>query len=309
MLSFGNLTTRLSFEEALITPGQTSAPVFIAEVSSNHHRDLDRCLAFIDKAARIGCDAVKFQLFHIEQLFAPEILAQSEAHRRRKNWELPHEFLPHLARRCDEQNIQFSCTPFDLDAVSLLEPYVAFYKIASYELTWTGLLQACAATGKPVVLSTGMATLKEVKQAAKALKDAGCASPTLLHCSSAYPTPPNHANLAAIETIRTATSCVTGWSDHTRQPAVLQRAIHRWGAGVIEFHLDLEGKGAEYEAGHCWLPEEIEPVIRSIKIALSADGDGIKEPNPDELPDRPWRADPGDGLRPIKQMRKQWRPF
>ena len=280
--------------------------MFIAEVSSNHHRDLGRCLAFIDEAAGIGCDAVKFQLFHIDQLFAPEILAKSEEHRRRKQWELPHEFLPHLARRCEERGIAFSCTPFDLAAVDLLQPYVAFFKIASYELTWPALLQACAATGKPVILSTGMATLDEVNEAVRVLKDAGCSSPTLLHCSSAYPTPAHQANLAAIETIREATGCPIGWSDHTRQPAVLYRAIHHWSASVIEFHLDLEGEGAEYEAGHCWLPDEIKPVIQSVKMALSADGNGIKEPNPDELPDRPWRADPEDGLRPFKSIRQNW---
>jgi sialic acid synthase SpsE len=131
---------------------------FIAEVSSNHYRDLDRSFAFIDAAAKAHCGAVKFQLFKIDQLFAPEILEKSEAHRRRKDWELPVEFLPQLARRCVENQIQFSCTPFYLAAVDELEPYIDFYKIASYELLWDDLLGACARTRKPVILSTGMAT-------------------------------------------------------------------------------------------------------------------------------------------------------
>ena len=223
---------------------------FIAEVSSNHHRDLSRSFDFIDAAARSGCTAVKFQLFKIEQLFAPEILQRSEKHRKRKEWELPLEFVPKLAQRCREVDVEFSCTPFYLDAVIELEPYVSFYKIASYELLWDNLLAACARTGKPVILSTGMATMDEIIHAVGVLWQNGCMSPTLLHCTSAYPTPYTEANLAAIETIRQATGCEVGWSDHTVEPAVMHRAIHRWGVRVIEFHLDLDGKGEEFEAGH-----------------------------------------------------------
>jgi len=280
---------------------------FIAEVSSNHSRNLDRALAFIDVAASSGCNAVKFQLFRIDQLFAPEILKKSESHRKRKEWELPLEFLPKLAQRCRELSIEFACTPFYLDAVSELESHVAFYKIASYELLWDGLLAACARTGKPVVLSTGMATIDEIKHAVAVLHQNGCNSPTLLHCTSAYPTPYVEANLAAIETLRQVTGCDVGWSDHTVEPAVMYRAIHRWGAKVLEFHLDLDGKGEEFEAGHCWLPDQIAAVISNVKKGLEADGNGIKEPVPSEVPDRLWRADPSDGLRPLKEIREQWK--
>ncbi len=281
-------------------------PIFISEVSSNHHRDIERSLAFIDASAKAGCDAVKFQLFKIDQLFAPEILSKSEKHRKRKEWELPVEFLPILAKRCEEVGIQFSCTPFYLDAVKELEPYVAFYKIASYELLWDDLLIACAKTGKQVIISTGMATLDEIKHAVEVLKANGANDPVLLHCTSAYPTPYQEANLAAIETIRNATGCSVGWSDHTVEPAVLNRAINKWGASVIEFHIDLDGKGAEFEPGHCWLPDQIGAVINDIRKGFEADGDGVKEPVPSELPDRPWRADPSDGLRPFKYMRNEW---
>ena len=280
---------------------------FIAEVSSNHQRDLSRSLEFIDAAARAGWSAVKFQLFKIEQLFSPEILGRSEKHRKRKEWELPLEFVPELAQRCREAGVEFSCTPFYLDAVTELEPYVAFYKIASYELLWDDLLAACARTGKPVILSTGMATIEEIKHAVAVLQQNGCNAPTLLHCTSAYPTPYTDANLAAIETIRQATGCEVGWSDHTVEPGVIHRAIHRWGARVIEFHLDLDGKGEEFGAGHCWLPEQIGAVIRDVENGFVADGNGIKEPVPSELPDRLWRADPSDGLRPMKEIRAQWK--
>ncbi|MEI9996347.1 MAG: N-acetylneuraminate synthase family protein [Rhizomicrobium sp.] len=283
-------------------------PIFIAEASSNHDRDLGRALAFVDAAAAAGCDAVKFQLFKIDRMFAPEILAQSAKHRARRQWELPPAHLAPLAERCLARGIQFSCTPFYLEAVEELRPFVAFYKVASYELLVTPLLEACAATGKPVVLSTGMATMDEIAAAADTLKRAGASDITLLHCVSAYPTPAAEANLAAIAAIRDATGCKVGWSDHTRRPAVVERAVHRWGAAAVEFHLDLEGEGAEYAAGHCWLPGEIAPVIARIRESAVADGAGFKGPQPSELSDRDWRADPVDGMRPLRAIRAVWEP-
>lgn len=281
---------------------------FIAEVSSNHGKDLARCLEFVDVAAASGCDAVKFQLFEIRKLFAPEILEKSAEHANRGDWELPTEFLAPIAQRCHERGVQFSCTPFDLEAVEKLEPHVDFFKIASYELLWDGLLRAVAATGKPVVLSTGMATLPEIVHAVDVLRFAGRYDPTLLHCVSAYPTPAAEANLAAIETIHKTTGAPVGWSDHTVDPGVIARAVHKWGAQTIEFHLDLDAQGAEFSSGHCWLPGQIADVIAHVRSGEIADGTGVKKPTPSELPDRAWRADPSDGLRPLKHMRESFEP-
>jgi sialic acid synthase SpsE len=275
---------------------------FIAEVSSNHSRDLTRSLEFVDVAAKIGCDSVKFQLFKIDQLFSPEILKQSTKISNRRQWELPLEFLPVLADRCKQRGIQFSCTPFYLAAVDELEPYVDFYKIASYELLWDDLLVDCARTGKPVIISTGMANLDEIKHAVAVLRNNNC-EPIVLHCTSTYPTPYNDANLNAMETIRKSIGCVVGWSDHTVNPGIIHRAIHKWNAKVVEFHLDLDGRGAEFKSGHCWLPEQIGTVIKQVREAQDGDGNGIKEPIPSEVPERLWRADPSDGLRPFKSIR------
>lgn len=280
---------------------------FVAEVSSNHNQDLDRCLAFIDQAAEIGCHAVKFQLFRIQELFAPEVLASSEIHRRRESWELPTSFLPILSTRCHETGIQFGCTPFYLKAVDVLFSYVDFYKVASYELLRDDLLSACAKTGKPVVVSAGMATLDEVQRAVLVLRRAGCDDLTVLHCVSGYPTPAAECNLAAIETLRRICVCPVGWSDHTANPAVIFRAVHLWNASMIEFHLDLDGDGEEWRGGHCWLPEQIKPVLESVRIGVQADGHGIKVPAPSELADRDWRSDPTDGLRPLMKVRENWR--
>jgi sialic acid synthase SpsE len=283
-----------------------ASPVqFVAEVSSNHNQNLTRCLQFIDQAAAIGCSAVKFQLFKIDELFSPEALNKHSELAKRKEWELPVAYLPELNAHCRKAGIGFSCTPFYLAAVDELLPYVDFYKVASYELLWHDLLKECAQTGKPVVLSTGVATLTEIEGAVNVLRKNNCNDLTLLHCISGYPTPPAECNLSAIETIRNAFSCSVGWSDHSVNPAVIYRAVHRWNAVMVEFHLDLDRKGFEYKGGHCWLPEEIAAVIETIQSGLSVDGNGQKIPAPSEIKERDWRADPTDGLRPLLHLRSK----
>ncbi len=280
-------------------------PKFVAEVSSNHSRDLPRALAFVDRAADIGCDAVKFQLFRVRELFSPEALTHHPHLRAREAWELPVEFLKPLSERCAERKIEFSCTPFYLDAVAQLVPFVAFYKVASYEMMWDDLLVRCAQTGKPLVVSTGMATMEEIGHAVDVARKAGCSDLTLLHCVSGYPTPVDECNLAAIETLRSRFGCAVGWSDHSVRPDVIYRAVHRWNASFVEFHLDLDGQGDEFKTGHCWMPDPMAAVISDVRLAFQADGTGVKVPAPSELPDREWRADPADGLRPIRSKRGQ----
>jgi N-acetylneuraminate synthase len=281
-------------------------PYFISEVSSNHAQDIDRAKKFIQVSKEIGCDAVKFQLFKIDQLFAPEILEKSETHRKRKEWELPVSFLSELSYYAHSFDIAFTCTPFYLEAVKELEPYVDFYKIASYELLWDELIIQCAKTGKDLILSTGMATLGEIEHAVNIFRQNSNAKLTLLHAISGYPTPVNEANVSAINTLREAFKCDVGLSDHSVSPAVLLRAIHKYDASIIEFHLDLEGDGEEYASGHCWLPHEIENTIKLVHDGILADGDGIKKPSASEFSDREWRADPSDGLRPFKKIRENF---
>jgi N-acetylneuraminate synthase len=287
-------------------------PRFVAEVCSNHKSDLGRSLALVDAAAEAGCAAVKFQQFRVRELFAPEALRAHPHLLERTGWELPEEFNAQLAARARARGIQYASTPFYRAAVDLLAPHVHFFKIASYQLLWLELLAAVARTGKPVVLATGMATLEEVRAGVECLRTNGCKDLTLLHCVSAYPTPVAEANLAAIETLRRNFQVPVGWSDHTRDPEVLERAVRRFGASMIEFHLDLDGRGGEYAMGHCWLPGEIGWVIKNLERAVPAelrrshpaDGDGKKEPRPSEAEERLWRTDPKDGLRPLLATRR-----
>lgn len=288
---------------------------FIAEVSSNHGRDLDRARDFIRAAAEAGCSGVKFQQFRIDELFSPEALARDPALGRRREWELPESFNADLADCAREHGVLFSSTPFYMDAIGVLEPHVDFFKVSSYQVLWLDFLREVARTGKPVVLATGMATLPEVERAVEALADGGCTRPTLLHCVSLYPTPANQANLAAIPTLRSAFDLPVGWSDHTTDDRVVLRAVRRHRAAMVEFHLDLDRKGAEYGFGHCWLPGSIARAIREVRAVpdaeterwLSApdpiDGTGHKEPRPDEHEERLWRSDPVDGLRPLRAIR------
>ncbi len=286
---------------------------FVAEVSSNHNGSLDRCLQFVRKAKELRCGGIKFQLFKIDELFSNEAQKFNPEIKKRRDWELPVKFLPEISEKCKEAGIKFICTPFYLKAVDELEPFVDAYKIASYELLWHDLFKKCAQTGKPVIISTGMATIDEIQASVDVLADNSCSDMTILQCTSGYPTPVKQCNLSAIETMRKSIKVKNdvnlefGWSDHSVNEAVILRAIYRWGVKMVEFHFDLDGFGAEFGGGHCWLPENVSRLVKKVRDGFLADGDGKKEPQKIELDERNWRADPSDGLRPLKKTREKLR--
>jgi N-acetylneuraminate synthase len=283
---------------------------FIAEIGSNHNRSLERSQQLIDACAAAGAGAVKLQIFHIEDLFTPEVLAVRPDLRARRDWEFPLDLIDPVARHTRERGLEFGVTPFGLWAVEALAPDVDFFKVASYELLWHDLIRACSATGRPLIISTGMATIDEIDAAVEVARDAGVHELRLLHCVSAYPTPEESCNLAAIATLRERYGCPVGWSDHSADAAVITRAVQRWGASDVELHVDLDGEGNE--AGeHNWSPDDLSALIRGIAVdrgdgdaVLPVDGDGVKEPTRAELHDVPWRADPSDGLRPLLATRQ-----
>jgi sialic acid synthase SpsE len=296
---------------------------FIAEIGSNHNAHRERCLALVDAAAWAGCGAVKLQVFRVQDLFAPQALDAHPELQRRRAWEFPLELLAPVRERCGKRGVELGATPFALWAVQELKDHVDFFKIASYELLWPALIQACAATGKPLILSTGMATLEEVAGAMDLVRAAAAgADVRLLHCVSGYPTPPEQANLAAIGTLRERFEVPVGWSDHTCSERVVSRAVSRWGASDVELHIDLDEHGLEAGA-HNWAPRRLRETIASLPARGGVDagggvgvaradsdmrrgaldGDGEKRPMPVELPDVQWRADPKDGLRPLLERR------
>lgn len=277
---------------------------FIAEISSNHNNDLARSLKLIELAKYAGFDSVKFQMFKVEELFSKEAFAAKPFLLDRKSWELNEDFIPILSKHAHDLGIEFSCTPFFLEAVDFLAPYCDFLKIASYELLWLDLANKCAATGLPLIISTGMADLSEVDTAVDNLRmNFPNLDLTLLHAVSSYPAPVEECNLAAIQTLASKYNIGVGWSDHTVSVGVINRAVHKFGAVAIEMHIDSDGEGFEFGSGHCWLPEESKHLISSIRAGVSADGDGIKQPVSAELVERLWRSDPSDGLRPLIRTR------
>jgi len=277
---------------------------FIAEVSSNHNNDLARSLKLIDAAKFAGFDAVKFQMFKIEELFSQEAFVAKPFLKDREKWELPEDFIPVLSNYAHEIGLEFSCTPFYLDAVDKLAPYCDFLKIASYELLWLELANKCAATELPLIISTGMANVDEVDVAVKNVRDNfPNVELVLLHAVSSYPAPVDECNLMAIQTMAQRYGLGVGWSDHTVSVGVINRAVHKFGAVAIEMHIDTDGDGFEFESGHCWLPEDSKQLISSIREGQVTDGDGFKQPVAAEIVERIWRADPLDGLRPLMQTR------
>lgn len=287
-------------------------PLFVAEISSNHNGDMNRCKELIAATAESGCDGVKFQLFKIRELFAQEALDYNSKLIDRVQWELKEEFIPELAAYSKSKGLLFSCTPFYLKAVDVLNPHVDFFKIASYELLWRDLFEKCAETGKPLVFSIGMCTPNEIEAALNSIAKSTVLEILILHCNSAYPTPLSDVNLAVINTLRNkftgylkGKTIEFGWSDHTTLDSVMLSSVMKYDAKMIEFHIDLDGEGYEFKSGHCWLPNQIKHVISTLNEMTKADGNPVIEPSPSELVEREWRADPKDGLRPLIGTRAQ----
>lgn len=220
----------------------------IGEAGSNHNGSFEQALRLIDVAAEARCDAVKFQIFKADKLYPPgagksdylgdarsidEIIRQME---------LPEEWLPKLVAYSREKGLDFLCSGFDEGAVDLVAPYVDAFKCASYEMSHTPLLQHMVRLGKPVLLSTGSATLDEVGEAVAAVRavaQPGQGLPlVLLQCTASYPAPLESAHVRALVTMRDAFEVWTGLSDHTDGSAAAVAAV-ALGAVVVEKHYTL----------------------------------------------------------------------
>ena len=236
--------------------GRGHAPYVIAEIGSNHNGEMDLCLRLIDEAAKCGVDAVKFQSWTNKSLVSRGEYARNTTYSDTKKhfgsleqMVEAYQFTPDMHRQaaayCVERGVAFMSTPFSPEEVELLEALgVGAYKIASMDINHPVLLAAVARTGKPVILSTGMATLGEVEQALATLRGAGAESIALLHCVSIYPPDPDDVNLRNMGTLEHAFGVPVGFSDHTMGVAVPLAAV-ALGACIIEKHFtvdkDMEG--------------------------------------------------------------------
>lgn len=255
------------------------APVYvIAELSANHGGQFDEAAALIHAAKEAGADAVKLQTYTADTL-----TLQSEAEYFRVGggtlWDgrtlhdlygeahTPWEWQPRLKAVAEEVGLALFSTPFDAGAVDFLEAmHVPAHKIASFELVDLPLIRRVAQTGKPVILSTGMATLAEIEEAVQAAREAGANQLALLHCNSAYPAPPDAMHLRTIPDLAARFGVPVGLSDHTLALAVPVAAV-ALGAGLIEKHLTLSRAAPGPDSAFSLEPAEFRAMVAAVRVA------------------------------------------
>lgn len=257
------------------------APVFIvAEAGFNHNGSIDLALKLVDAAADAGADAIKFQSFTPDRLVHPSV---SYFHLFR-DAALDEEAHCRIAEAAVSRGIAFGSTPFDPRWVTILDRLEADYlKIASMDLTNPQLLDAVAATGRPVLLSTGLATLEEIRLSVERLRTRGAGSLAVLHCVSLYPTPFDRANLRAMRSLRDALDCPVGFSDHTLGDEVTALAVAA-GASVIEKHFTLDCALPGADHAHSLDPTAFATMVERVRVVESALGTGRKVPCAEEMP-------------------------
>lgn len=272
-----------------------SGKVFIiAEAGVNHNQKLDLALKLIDAASDAGADAVKFQTFKAEQVVVEQ--AEMASYQKKntgkvqsqrqmlKNLELPEEFYPKLIKRCRQKNILFMSTPHGgRESVDLLEKFnVSCYKIGSGDLTNFLLLEKVVKTGKPIILSSGMATLEEVKDTIQFLRSKGNSKIAVLHCTSNYPCPDPEVNLLAMKTMMENLDIPVGFSDHSQNTQVAIMAA-TMGAAIYEGHLTLDKKMSGPDQIASANPKEFTEKVKAIRNALIILGDPKKTPTREEI--------------------------
>ena len=274
-----------------------SAPVFIvAEAGVNHNGNPALASRLVDAAAECGADAVKFQTFTVDALLtreAPkagyqvETTGAGESQREMlARLELGADRLAELRDRAGKHGLVFFSAPFDEASADALEALdVALYKVPSGEITNLPLLRHIAAKGRPIILSTGMATLEEVEQAVAAIRAAGDPPLALLHCLSAYPAPVEEVNLRAMDSLASRFGYPVGFSDHTLGIEIAVAAAAR-GAAIIEKHLTLDKTLPGPDHRSSLDVAEFSAMVRAIRSVESALGDGVKRPMASEADTR-----------------------
>jgi sialic acid synthase SpsE len=279
---------RTEFEIAGRHVGPGHPCYVIAEAGANHNRDLGTAKALIDVAAEAGADAVKFQTYRAEGMYSrktpnPSYLGKAALLKDQETvWELikrveiPWEWHEPLAAHAVAADVHFLSTPFEEAAVDLLESVsVPAYKIASYEITHLPLIEHCARTGKPLLISTGMASLADIERALDAANGAGCESIALLHCAINYPPRFEDLNLRAIDTLRTAFQLPVGWSDHTPGHTADVAAV-ALGAVMVEKHYTLSRDQEGPDHGFAIEPDELAAMVTAIRETEASLGSPVK---------------------------------
>lgn len=263
--------------------GPGHPPYIIAEVGSNHNGDMNLCRDLIDAAAETGAHAVKFQSWTDKSLIAEEEYERNTTYSDKKKhfgslremvtaYQLTSEQHAQAHARCRQKGIAFCSTPFSPEEVDLLESLnVPFYKIASMDVVHLPLLRYVARKKKPVVISTGMATMGEVEQAVDTIRAEGNDQIVLLHCISIYPPEYETIHLRNMETLQRAFECPVGFSDHTLGTAIPLAAI-AIGACIIEKHFTLDQDMEGWDHAISANPEQMRTIVQEGKNIVAALG-------------------------------------
>jgi N-acetylneuraminate synthase len=281
--------------------GLDSAPFIIAEMSGNHNQSLDRALEIVEAAAKTGAHGLKIQTYTADTMTID--LDEGEFHISDKKslWKgeslyslyqkayTPWEWHKPIFERSRQLGMIPFSTPFDDTAVDFLESLdVPCYKIASFENTDVQLIKRVAATGKPLIMSTGMASLAELDESVRAAREAGCKDLVLLKCTSTYPSTPENTHLLTIPHMRTLFDCEIGLSDHTMGTGVSIASV-ALGATVIEKHFTLRRADGGVDSTFSMEPDEMKQLVTDSERAWQAIGSVSYGPTQAELPSLQYR--------------------
>lgn len=269
----------------MISISQRQAPFIIAEMSGNHNQSLDRALAIVDAAADAGSHAIKLQTYTADTMTLdidrPEFTIADpkslwvghQLHSLYQQAHTPWEWHQPIMDRARLRGLACFSSPFDESAVDFLESLdVPAYKIASYECIDLPLIRRAARTGKPLIISTGMATITEISEAVDAARSAGCTELVLLKCTSTYPASPENTNLRTIAHMRELFGCEVGLSDHTMGIGAAAAAV-AFGASVIEKHFTLARADGGVDSAFSLEPAELASLVIETRRAWEALGE------------------------------------
>jgi pseudaminic acid synthase len=265
--------------------GKQHPPFIIAEMSGNHNQSLERALSIVEAAAKAGAHALKLQTYTADTMTLDldegeffisdsDSLWQGQSlYKLYQEAYTPWEWHEPIFKRCQELGMIGFSSPFDETAVDFLETLnVPCYKIASFENTDLPLIRKVAATGKPMIISTGMATAAELDETVREAKKAGCKDLILLKCTSTYPATPENTNILTIPHMRELFKCEVGLSDHTMGVGVSIASV-ALGATVIEKHFTLRRADGGVDSAFSMEPEEIQNLVKETQRAWQALGE------------------------------------
>jgi len=282
----GTAVTPIRIGEHEIGAGRR--PLIVAEIGFNHNGSLLLAKQMVSAAAACGCDAVKFQAFHGPELFSPNYRATRDDGSRWTpaqfygQYELGEPAFEQIAAHCRETGVLFLCTPFDLQAVDMLRRLdAAAYKIASGDLTHEVLIRACAAAGRPLIISTGMSGLTDVEAAIRFCEGQGNRQIILLHCTSSYPCNPQDVHLRAMQVLYERFGYPVGFSDHTLDAAAAVGAT-ALGAVLVEKHFTTDRSLPGFDQAMSADPPLMQSLVEQCRTVHASLGEARKEQRPSE---------------------------